>query len=108
MVVKSGDSVQVSWNSIDFPEITGYVVYYSQLGRNKTVNEQSVHVRNSSASMVAIKNLVSGGMYQFIVLARSLLDDAVVSGPRSMPILIEVVITPVTEGMIIIILALYV
>ncbi len=94
VVLESVDSVQVSWNSIDFPEIIGYVVYYCQLG-NKTVNEQAVHVLNSSTS---IEKLVRGGMYQFTVLARALLDDEVISGPRSMPIPIEIIPIEIIEG----------
>ena len=73
-------SVRVSWELFDFPEITGYIVYYSQTG-DITI-EQSMNVTNST-SFVVINDLTSNVEYQFEVVAVAELDGEAVKGKRS-------------------------
>ncbi len=80
----SDDSVRVSWDSVDLPEIIGYVVYYSQTEATATdILESSLHVTNSTNSVV-IENLLSNVEYQFQVAASIAdLDGEIRVGPRS-------------------------
>ena len=64
VVMVSEDSVRVSWNSIDLPEITGYIVYYWQNGMNKT----TINISGSMNSTV-VGQLLSATEYQFQVAA---------------------------------------
>ena len=69
-------SVRVSWDSLDIPEITGYIVYYS-----KTENEQSANVTTSTNSVV-IGDLMNNMEYQFQVAAIAELGGVSVVGER--------------------------
>ena len=75
--VISAGSVRVSWDSLDIPEITCYIVYYSQTG-----NTQSVNVTTSTNSVV-IDGLMSNVEYQFQVAAIAELDGERFIGERS-------------------------
>ena len=77
--VISAGSVKVSWDCLDIPEITGYIVYYNQTG-----NTQSVNV-TSSTNSVLIDGLMNNVEYQFQVAAIAELDGDVVIGVRSQP-----------------------
>ena len=46
--VVSASSVRVSWDSLDIPEITGYIVYYSQTikASETLLIEQSIRISN--------------------------------------------------------------
>jgi hypothetical protein len=81
--VVSANSVRVSWDSIDIPEITSYTVYYSQ-----TVNheERSMTVP-SSADFVMIGGLMNNVEYQFEIVAVVELNGDVLIGERSTPLL---------------------
>ena len=76
--VVSAGLVRVSWNALDIPEITGYIVYYSQTG-----NTQSVNV-TSSANSVLIDGLINNVEYQFQVAAIAELNGDVAIGERSL------------------------
>ena len=76
--VVSAISIQVSWNRLDIPEITGYTVYYSQT-RNSEMATTVLHSKNS----VTIENLLTDAEYQFQVVAVAELDGDVVMGERS-------------------------
>ena len=80
----SASSVRVSWDSLDIPEITGYIVYYSQTESvsRKRQDEGSVTV-SSSVTTVVIEDLSSNVEYQFQVVAIAELDGEVVMGQRS-------------------------
>ena len=80
VVVLSASTIQVSWDRLDTPEITGYRVFYSQ---TKMVdNEQFIMVFESKNS-VTIDNLLINVEYQFQVAAVAELDGDVVMGERS-------------------------
>jgi hypothetical protein len=68
-----GDSsVRVSWDSLsNIPEVTGYRVYYSQLGRQ--AGEMSVDITDPSQDFVIVDNLESSVRYQFQVVVFAML-----------------------------------
>ena len=76
--VLSATSIQVSWDRLDIPEITRYIVYYSQTGNSEMVTTVP-HSKNS----VTIENLLTDVEYQFQVVAVAELDGDVVTGERS-------------------------
>ena len=80
--VISDSSVRVSWDSVDIPEITGYIVYYSQTGNRKRQSEESITVPSSDNSVV-IEGLLNNVEYQFQVVAIAELDGDVIMGQRS-------------------------
>ena len=80
VTVTSATSVRVSWDRLDIPEITGYIVYYSQT--EMVTTEQSVNVPSSQNS-VLIEDLMTDVEYQFEVVAVAELDGVVVMGERS-------------------------
>ena len=75
-------SVRVSWERLDFSEITQYLVYYTQTENRKRQVESLVKVPATSGSVV-ISNLTSGRSYLFEVQAEVVLDGIVIVGPRS-------------------------
>ena len=75
----SSGSVRVSWDSLDIPEITGYIVYYNQKGITDFMN---VTVPTNSRSVV-IGGLMSNVEYQFQVAAVADYDGAVIIGEKS-------------------------
>ena len=81
--VVSDTSVRVSWDSVDIPEITGYIVYYSQTGNRKRQSEESITVPSSDNSVV-IEGLLNNAEYQFQVAAIAELDGDVIMGQRSL------------------------
>ena len=73
-------SVRVSWDSLeDIPEVTGYIVYYSQTGNSET--EKMVRVSGSENNSVLIGMLLTGAEYQFEVVVE--LDGKAFTGERS-------------------------
>ena len=82
--VLSPTSVRVSWDRLNIPEITGYIVYYSQTGNSneKSITKLSVNISSSDTS-VTIDNLTSDVQYQFEVVAVAELNGDVVIGQRS-------------------------
>ncbi len=93
--IVTSTSARVSWDAIDFPGITGYIVYYSLTGNRKRQAEQSVDVSGSSANMVLIEDLVNGAEYQFTVVALANLDGANISGLSATSIVMPIML-PVT------------
>jgi fibronectin type 3 domain-containing protein len=91
--IVSANSVRVSWDSIDIPEITGYTVYYSQTGNRERQSEVTVP---SSDNSVVIEGLVNNEEYQFQVAAIAVLDGEIITGRRSMLSTITVVGSSVT------------
>ncbi len=84
MEIVTSISVRVSWDAINFPGISGYIVYYSLRANRSKQAEESVDVPGSSANMVLIEDLVNGAEYQFTVVALANLDGANISGSRAM------------------------
>ena len=76
--VVSATSIQVSWDRLDIPEITGYMVYYRQTG-----NSEIFTTVPGSKNSVTIENLLMDVEYQFQVVALAELDGDVVMGERS-------------------------
>ena len=76
--VLSAISIQVSWDRLDIPEITRYIVYYSQTG-----NSEKVTTVSSSKNSVTIENLLTDAEYQFQVVAVAALEGGMVMGERS-------------------------
>ena len=72
--ITSATSVRVSWDRLDIPEITGYIVYYSQ--RQTDITEHLFSHENS----VIIDNILSDVEYHFEVVAVAELDGDVVTG----------------------------
>ena len=73
------DSVKVSWEIIDTPEIIGYIFYYSQTGSRERQSEESITVPSSNNSVV-IEGLLNNVEYQFQVVAIIELDGDVTTG----------------------------
>ncbi len=88
--IVTSTSARVSWDAMDIPGISGYIVYYSLTGNRKRQAEQSVDVPGSSATTVLIEDLVNGAEYQFTVVALANLNGANISGSRAMPIVMAV------------------
>ena len=64
VMATSATSVRVSWDRLDIPEITGYIVYYSQTGNSEMITiETSVSVQSSQNS-VMIYNLLTNVEYR--------------------------------------------
>ena len=76
----SATSVRVSWDRLDIPEITGYIVYYSLTESSE--EEQSDNVPSSQNSVI-IDNLMNNVEYQFDVVAVAELDGDEVMGFRN-------------------------
>ncbi len=74
----SDDSVRVSWDSVDFPGISGYTIYYRQTDSGE--NEMNADVISNS---ILIENLMANVEYQFQVAAIAELDGEVIVGQRS-------------------------
>ena len=91
--IVSDTSVRVSWDSIDIPEITGFIVYYKQTGNRKRQSEESITVPSSDNSVV-IEGLLNNVEYQFQVVAIAELDGDVIIGQRSNNMTIIVVAIP--------------
>ena len=71
--ISSATSVRVSWDRLDIPEVTGYIVHYSQIQRDIK------HIFSLENSVI-IDNLLSDVEYQFEVVAVAELDGDVVTG----------------------------
>jgi hypothetical protein len=71
----SDSSARVSWSALNhLPEVTGYRVYYSQIGsRKRQAGEMSVDITDPSQGFVIIDNLESSVQYQFQVVAIAML-----------------------------------
>ena len=76
--VVSAISILVSWDRLDIPEITRYIVYYSQTG-----NSEMVITVSGSENSVTIDNLLTNEVYQFQVVALAELDGEIIEGERS-------------------------
>ena len=76
--VVSATSIQVSWDRLDTPEITRYIVYYSQTGNSEVVTTVA-----SSENSVTIENLLTDVEYQFQVVAVAELEGDAIMGERS-------------------------
>ena len=100
VLLLSATSVRVSWDRLDIPEITGYIVYYIQTGNSEMVTiETSVTVIGSEETFVVIDHLRSGVEYQFQVVAVAELDGDVVMGEKSAMSIKQIIIpTPATEN----------
>ena len=73
--ITSATSVRVSWDRLDIPEITGYIVYYSQ--RQRDITENNIFSHENS---VIIDNLLTDVEYQFEVVAMAELDGDITTG----------------------------
>ena len=85
--------MRVSWNRLDIPELTGYIVYYSQ--RHIVTIEQSVNV-SSSENSVILYNLLTDVEYQFEVVAVAELLEDVATGERLLSERVTVLIPATT------------
>ena len=85
--------MRVSWNRLDIPEITGYIIYYSQ--RHRVTIEQSVNV-SSSENSVILYNLLTDVEYQFEVVAVAELLEDVATGERLLSERVTVLIPATT------------
>ncbi len=93
--IVTSTSARVSWDAINFPGISGYIVYYKLILNRNRQAEQSMDVPGSSANMVLIEDLVNGAEYQFTVVALATVDGASISGSRAPDIVMPIVL-PVT------------
>ncbi len=90
--IVTSTSARVSWDAINTPVISGYIVYYSLTGNRKRQAEESVDVPGSSATTVLIEDLVNGVEYQFTTLSLANLNGDEITGPRAMPVMIRIVL----------------
>ena len=75
-------SVNVSWETVTFPGIMSYTVYYRPTGSDEGESERSVIVPSSQSSVV-IEGLVSNVEYKFQVAAVAELEGILHPGERS-------------------------
>ncbi len=87
-------SARVSWDAINIPGISGYIVYYTKAGNS---NEQSISVAGSSAATVLIENFDGGAVYQFASVAVQNLNGIEILGPRPAPLIMRIA-EPITSG----------
>ena len=71
-------SVKVSWDRLNIPKITRYLVYYT----TQRQMESTVQVI-ATASSVVINNTTINGIYTFQVAAQVVLDGVVIIGTKS-------------------------
>ncbi len=90
--IVTSTSARVSWDAINFPGISGYIVYYSLTGNRKRQAEESVGVPGSSSTTLLLEDLVNGAEYQFTVVALANLNGDELTGPRAMPVVMRIVI----------------
>ncbi len=90
--IVTSTSARVSWDAIDFPGISGYIVYYSLTGNRKRQAEQSVDVPGSSVTTVLIEELGNGAEYQFTVVALANLNGDEITGSTVMPVVMWIVL----------------
>ena len=96
VMATSATSVRVTWDRLDIPEITGYIVYYSQTRNSEMVNiERSVSVQSSQNS-VTIYNLLTDVEYQFQMVALAELEGEKTTGQRSARIMTT--LPPITSA----------
>ena len=76
----SSTSLRVSWDRLDIPEITRYIIYYSQTGNSEMVASVDVSVSENS---VTIEDLMSNIQYQFEVVGVAEVEGATLMGERS-------------------------
>ena len=95
VMATSATSVRVSWDRLAIPEITGYIIYYSQTGNSEMVTiETSVSVPSSQNS-VMIYNLLTDVEYQCQMVAFAELEGEMATGQRSARIMIT--LSPMTS-----------
>lgn len=95
--VVSATSVRVSWDSVDLPVVTGYIVYYSQAGIND--NEETV-TTCAIPNPVTIYGLVSDTIYLFQVAATADAEGGgVLVGERSAAVTVRLAITEPPYGL---------
>ena len=96
VMATSATSVRVSWDRLDIPEITGYIVYYSQTMNSEMVTiETSVRVQSSQNSVI-IYNLLTDVEYQFQMVALAELEGEMATGQRSSRIMTT--LPPITSA----------
>ena len=96
VMATSATSVRASWDRLDIPEITGYIVYYSQTRNSEMVTiETSVRVQSSQNS-VMIYNLLTDVEYQFQMVALAELEGEMATGQRSARIMTT--LPPITSA----------
>ena len=71
-------SVKVSWDRLDIPKITRYVVYYT----TQRQVESTLQVI-ATASSVVINNTTINGIFTYQVAAQVVLDGVVIIGSKS-------------------------
>ncbi len=74
--VVSDDSIRVSWDSIDLPEIPGYVVHYSLARGDNTTIEHSVKLSNNSVLICCLMTEIE---YLFRVAALAEMQETIES-----------------------------
>ena len=77
----SPTAVMVSWDSVDIPEVTNYIVYYTETGSMK---RKGISVE-SPATSVDIEGLSENVTYQFEVMVKAEVKGLVFFGARSPP-----------------------
>ena len=85
VMVVSGSSVRVSWDSVDLPEITGYIIHYSQVtdSMEAMIIEQSVTLFSTDTSFILENHLEADVEYQFELQAVAEINGIVYAGNRS-------------------------
>ena len=82
--VQNDTSVIVTWDPLLLTEITEYIVYYRQIENVKRQTTESNRTVSSSQSYVIIDELITGGEYQFQVVAQATVDERTIVGKRSL------------------------
>ena len=69
-----GTSVNVTWEPLDIPEITGYRVYYSLSESRKRQSDSFIEVGGRETNSAIVGGLTSGATYSFSVVGVARLD----------------------------------
>ena len=79
----SSSSVRVAWDRVNIAEVSGYRLFYSQVG---VLGEHSVNVAPFTTNSVIIQNLESNSLYDFTVVAVAQVNGQEIIGQRSVPV----------------------
>ncbi len=82
--IETNTSARVSWVVVDFPGVTGYIIYYIKIEEEQT--EQFLDIFDPSTTTALIEDLNTDTKYLFTVVAVVFINGEDINSPRNMPI----------------------